>query len=368
MLLYCYDEWYPYGFDGDCIGGTVMDNAAKVFFTFLGVVGVVAVAVALTKGLRGRRPGTNPGLGSQNTPGAGSFSFSEGSESELSSDENNRQDLGFDSLGLGVAPEPELNSDENNQQGSGFNSLNSSAGLGTGLNSDENDQQDSGFNSLNSSVGSNVDPTGEDDYTGGMPFLYEPMPNETKKVFEDLRKEQRKKQRKKHGKPKKENKKLPNLNPATDEKEEPLNPNPAANENEKLQSPSLVSGTFGNTKSPIGTGAAMLKYRFQIGRGDVEEIELSEGATVKDFENAVRERHGVEEDSEVSMIFAGKKLKDDRILEKFRFTEEDTVEVIISTPEDILLKTAKALRFPVKDGECEYEYEYEEDDNDGPKN
>lgn len=299
MLLYCYDEWYPYGFDGDCIGGTVMDNAAKVFFTFLGVVGVVAVAVALTKGLRGRRPGTNPGLGSQNTPGAGSFSFSEGSESELSSDENNRQDLGFDSLGLGVAPEPELNSDENNQQGSGFNGL-------------------------NSSVGSNVDPIGEDDYTGGMPFLYTPISDEAKNMFESLRK--------KHGKPKRKGREIPNTISANETSE--------------------------NTESPVDIEPDTVpktKYYFKTNTSDdVEEMELSADTTVKGFKEELQKKYGVENIFNIKVLFAGKDLLDDIAMNALNIGDDD-LYVYIRSEDDILLMTARALRIDLNSDSDEEE-------------
>ena len=69
----------------------------------------------------------------------------------------------------------------------------------------------------------------------------------------------------------------------------------------------------------------------------------------------------------VSILFAGKVLRKEITLKNLNLMENDILQVLILSDEDILLQPAKALRvLPQGDNisEYEYEYEYEYDDDD----
>lgn len=85
------------------------------------------------------------------------------------------------------------------------------------------------------------------------------------------------------------------------------------------------------------------------------KIELDSDATVKTLKKAIADRNHVENLSNIKILFAGKELLNDIILEKLD-VGDSKLFVYIRSDEDILLLTAKALLVDIPSSEYYYEY------------
>lgn len=85
------------------------------------------------------------------------------------------------------------------------------------------------------------------------------------------------------------------------------------------------------------------------------KIELDSDATVKTLKKAIADRNHVENLSNIKILFAGKELLNDIILEKLD-VGDSKLFVYIRSDEDILLLTAKALLVDMPSSEYYYEY------------
>ena len=113
-------------------------------------------------------------------------------------------------------------------------------------------------------------------------------------------------------------------------------------------------------------------YNFQINHDPITKIEFKESTTIGNviLEIAKKESQNMGDNvnpENVSILFAGKVLRKEITLKNLNLMENDILQVLILSDEDILLQPAKALRvLPQGDNisEYEYEYEYEYDDDD----
>ena len=105
-----------------------------------------------------------------------------------------------------------------------------------------------------------------------------------------------------------------------------------------------------------------IKYLYQTNKSnEPKEICLSEDATVKTLKREIANDNGVNNLSNIKILFAGKELLDKIILDQLEIGESKLF-VYIRSDEEIFLMTAKALQFGQESSEYEYEYEEEEEE------
>ena len=105
-----------------------------------------------------------------------------------------------------------------------------------------------------------------------------------------------------------------------------------------------------------------IKYFYQTNvESEINEIEMYEEATVRDMKEKIREERGIKNLSDIKIIFAGKELLNDLVLEKLKIGDIKLF-IYIRTQEDILLLTAKALQ--INEYSTDESYYEEEDDDD----
>lgn len=106
-----------------------------------------------------------------------------------------------------------------------------------------------------------------------------------------------------------------------------------------------------------------IKYLYQTNKSnEPKEICLSEDATVKTLKREIANDNGVNNLSNIKILFAGKELLDKIILDQLEIGESKLF-VYIRSDEEIFLMTAKALQFGQESSEYEYEEEEEEEDD-----
>ena len=103
-----------------------------------------------------------------------------------------------------------------------------------------------------------------------------------------------------------------------------------------------------------------IKYNYKTNLDEeMETVELDSEATVKTFQQFIGSKYSVSDYSTIQVLFAGKVLTDNIVLENLEVGDYPLFVYIRSTGE-IFLKTAKANRV-----EYEYEYQYEEEEEEG---
>ena len=116
--------------------------------------------------------------------------------------------------------------------------------------------------------------------------------------------------------------------------------------------PELPKGSSGNdtnnpeptTPQSTGDEGKILTYHYKINKSDDEyTLELNEDKTVKDLKEAIAHKHGVENFSDVNVLFAGKNLLNEIVVSTLD-VGDSLLFVWIRSNEDTFLMTAKALK------------------------
>ncbi|KAK8857575.1 hypothetical protein M9Y10_015980 [Tritrichomonas musculus] len=111
-----------------------------------------------------------------------------------------------------------------------------------------------------------------------------------------------------------------------------------------------------------GDAGKRFTYKFQIDKDPVCTMSFGEGATINDARIEIAKQQGDIDPSCVSILFAGKVLRKDILIENLNLIEIDILQVCIKSVEDIFLRTARALRVYGQADLDEYYSEYEEYD------
>ena len=119
---------------------------------------------------------------------------------------------------------------------------------------------------------------------------------------------------------------------------------------------------FGSTMARMSKPGAIIRtYNFQTNRSDeTKQIKLDSEATVKSFKRAISREYEVPNLSNIKILFAGKVLLDNIVLEDLE-VGDSLLYVYIQSTEDLLLLSCYAVQVPT---EYEYEYLYEEEEED----
>lgn len=108
-------------------------------------------------------------------------------------------------------------------------------------------------------------------------------------------------------------------------------------------------------------GESLCTYKFQISKDPVCEMSFKEDATIEDAKIKIAKENGDIDPSCVSILFAGKVLRKDIQIKDLNLISTDILQVFIRSTEDILLRTARALRVYGQADIEEYYSEYEDE-------
>lgn len=93
---------------------------------------------------------------------------------------------------------------------------------------------------------------------------------------------------------------------------------------------------------------------------DIHQVELDEDATIESLKMVIAKQFSVSKISDIHVLFAGKDLENDILVEQLE-VGDFPFQVYIYSNDELFLKSARALKIDNDEYEYSYEYEYEEE-------